>query len=211
MKKYFLGIVTFLSITLLTSSAYSGAGISVILGEADTSGTESEKSGSVGPETNTKTIKESFVGGSLFIEGDLGPFTIGFDWVPLDIDLGSGKRTDTTSDSNESTDDSGTYSASADMENLLTLYVNYPIGPGYVLAGIHHADITTTEALPNSTYPNDSVSGYQIGYGIKGDRFAAEVFYSDFDDVSLTSTSGSSKITGDADVYGVKLKASFGG
>ena len=97
------------------------------------------------------------------------------------------------------------------MENLLTLYVNYPIGPGYVLAGIHHADITTTEALPNSTYPNDSVSGYQIGYGIKGDRFAAEVFYSDFDDVSLTSTSGSSKITGDADVYGVKLKASFGG
>ena len=67
-----------------------------------------------------------------------------------------GKRTDTASDANETTNEDGTYSASADLEDLLTLYVNVPVGPGYLLGGIHHVNITTSETLPNSTYGDKS-------------------------------------------------------
>ena len=109
MKKYFLGIITFLSITLLTSAAYSAAGISLMYVDSDTSGTESEKSGDVGPEVSAeKTVSEKFYGASVFVEGQLGGITVGLDYVPLDIELGSGSRTDTASDTNESTNDAGT-------------------------------------------------------------------------------------------------------
>ena len=65
--------------------------------------------------------------------------TIGLDYVPLDLELGSKTRTDSTTDGNESTDDSGTYSASADVTDLTTLYVNYPLGTGgyYGSLGAH--------------------------------------------------------------------------
>ena len=208
MKKYFLGIITFLSITLLTSAAYSAAGISFMYVDSDTSGTESEKSGDVGPEVSAeKTVSEKFYGASVFVEGQLGGITVGLDYVPLDIELGSGSRTDTASDTN----DAGTYSASADLEDLLTLYVNVPVGPGYLLGGIHHVNITTAETLPNSTYGDKSVFGYQVGYGIKGDRLSIEAFYSDFESITLNSTSGSSKVSADADAMGIKVKATFGG
>lgn len=212
MKKYFLGIITFLSITLLTSAAYSAAGISLMYVDSDTSGTESEKSGDVGPEVSAeKTVSEKFYGASVFVEGQLGGITVGLDYVPLDIELGSGSRTDTASDTNETTNDAGTYSASADLEDLLTLYVNVPVGPGYLLGGIHHVNITTAETLPNSTYGDKSVFGYQVGYGIKGDRLSIEAFYSDFESITLNSTSGSSKVSADADAMGIKVKATFGG
>ena len=69
MKKYFLGILTFLSITLFASISNAGVGVSLIIGEAETSGTETEKTVTgVTSEKNSITINEAFYGGSIFAE-----------------------------------------------------------------------------------------------------------------------------------------------
>ena len=218
MRNYLTGFIASLAMLLvatLSANADAGSrlGVSLMQGKAKTSGQESEKSGDVGPEINKRDISKSFVGGSVFVEHELdNGFTLGLDWIPVDVDLGDGKRTDVTTDAGESTQDDKTVSASAQLENLITLYATAPVGETgiYVLAGWHQADITTAETLHNSTYPDADVNGYQVGLGYKAGRFGIEAFYSDFEDVKLTSTSGSSTVQGDADVYGIKIKVSFG-
>ena len=167
MKKYLIGILTFVSITVLTAMAANAGttsvGFSVMAGIASTDGTESEKSGDVGPELNKKSINEDFYGGSVYLEHELdNGVAFGFDYVPYDIELGSGKRTDATTDASESTQDDGTSTASADLQDLITVYTAIPMGdsPVYGLLGVHNATITSNEALhTNSTYPDEDVLG----------------------------------------------------
>ena len=125
-------------------------GASLMVGQAETSGHELESGSS--DDKNSKTIKETFYGGSIFVEaiGDNG-VAIGLDYVPLDVELGSGKRTDADGDDPDENDD-GTRSASADVVNLITLYTNIPVGTGgyYALLGVHSATVETAETLPNS-------------------------------------------------------------
>ena len=163
-------IAIIFSLLFLNGVAHAGWGVSFMAGQLNTSGTENEKSGDVGPEKNSKSIKETFYGASLFVEGvaDNG-MTFGIDYIPIALELGSGQRTDTTTDANESSQDDGTYKASADVEHLITLYTNIPVGSndGYALLGLHYAEITTSETLPNSTYGDEDVFGAQVGYGVK--------------------------------------------
>lgn len=207
-------LVTIFSILFLTGVAKAEwkYGFSVMAGQLSTDGTESEKSGSVGPETNSKSIDETFAGASLFVEYILDSgITVGLDYVPLDLELGSGKRTDSTTDGNESTDDSGTYSASADVTDLMTLYVNYPLGTGgyYGSLGAHQATVTTSETLPNSTYGNDDIYGVLVGLGYKAGPMKLEVAYSDFETIGVSSSSGSSSVSADADALNFKIAYSF--
>ena len=205
-------IAILFSALFLNGVAHAGWGVSFMAGQVSTSGTENEKSGDVGPEKNSTDIKETFYGASIFVEGvaDNG-VTFGIDYVPLAIELGSGQRTDSTSDSNEDTDDSGTYKASADVEHLVTLYTNIPMGPndGYGLLGIHYAEITTSESLPNSTYGDEDIFGAQIGYGLKKGNLKYELSYSNFESISLSSTSGTSTVDADADALTFKIAYGF--
>ena len=205
-------IAILFSALFLNGVAHAGWGVSFMAGQVSTSGTENEKSGDVGPEKNSKDIKETFYGASIFVEGvaDNG-VTFGIDYVPLALELGSGQRTDSTSDSNEDTDDSGTYKASADVEHLVTLYTNIPMGPndGYGLLGIHYAEITTSESLPNSTYGDEDIFGAQIGYGLKKGNLKYELSYSNFESISLSSTSGTSTVDADADALTFKIAYGF--
>ena len=107
--------------------------------------------------------------------------------------------------------DTGNRKASASLEDLITLYTNIPLGTNgyYALGGYHMVDVTTSETLPNSSYGNDDISGYQIGLGKKGDNFKIEAFYSDFEDIKLTSTGGSASHTIEADADAMGLKLSF--
>ena len=209
MKKIF---AILLSALFLNGVAHAGWGVSFMAGQVSTSGTENEKSGDKGPEKNSKDIKETFYGASIFVEGvaDNG-MTVGIDYVPLALEIGSGQRTDTASDANESTNDAGTYKASADVEHLITLYTNIPMGPndGYGLLGIHYAEITTSETLPNSTYGDENVFGAQIGYGVKRGNLKYELSYSDFESISLSSSSGSSTVSADADALTFKIAYGF--
>ena len=135
-------------------------------------------------------------------------YVFGVDYVPLDIELGSGKRTDAAG-SPANDDQTGARSASANIENLITIYTHIPLGPVYGVLGYHDADITTDETLPTSTYGDASVNGIQYGIGIKGERIRVELAYSDFDSISLTSSANTNKITADADATALKISYSF--
>jgi len=200
-----------------------GVGVALQVGQYETSGTETEKAVTgVTSETTNKTLKETFAGASVYAEyrRDNG-FALGVDYVPTDISLGSGKRTDTATgeDASPTAADTGDRSASADIDGLTTIYAHIPIGPVYVLLGYHSADVTTTETLQTSSYGNVSINGTQIGLGIKSEdsRMRAQVSYSDFDDISLTATgntiagnlTGQNKITADADVLAFSVAFGF--
>ena len=184
-------------------------GVTLHAGTYETDGSESEKTGAGDKETTNHSEKEGFYGASVYVEKELANgFIVGLDWVPMDIELGSGERIDT--DGENASDDDGTRKASADIENLFTLYTHIPLGPMYLLLGYHDADITTDETLQTSTYGDASVNGIQYGLGVKSDNVKFEVAYSDFDSISLDSSNDSTqKVTADADALAVRLSFGF--
>lgn len=205
--------LTFLASALLMFSfsalkADINVGVSIMTGNLDTDGSETEKVDlNTGNDINKKELSESFIGGSIFIEKVLdNGLALGVDYVPVDIDIGDGKRVDTAA---VTENDSGTRTASASLEDLITIYANVPFGASgyYGLIGYHTVDVTTTETLNASKYGDVDLNGYQLGFGKKGDNYKLEAFYSDFDDISITSTGGSAKhvISADADAMGIKL------
>ena len=199
-----------LMFSISTLKADVNIGASVMLGQLDTSGTETENG--TGTDKNSKSFEETFLGGSVFLElvTDNG-FAVGIDYVPVDVDIGDGKRTDTNSgdEGGDAEADTGTRTASASLEDLITIYANIPLGGNgvYALAGYHTVDVTTSESLPSSSYGDVDINGYQVGLGKKGDNYKFEFFYSDFEDISLTASGGkaSHKIDADADAMGLKL------
>ena len=208
-----LGILSVCVMSLIyiaPASADWGTGVTLHIGTYETDGSETEKTVTgVTSEVTNHSEKEGFYGASVYVEKELANgFIVGLDWVPMDIELGSGERTD--ADAENASDDDGTRKASADIENLFTIYTHIPVGPMYVLLGYHDADITTTETLPTSTYGNASVNGLQYGLGIKSDNMRFEVAYSDFDDISLASSNASTqKIAADADALAFRLSFGF--
>tara|TARA_E500000178_G_C16842134_1_gene671061 strand:+ start:189 stop:821 length:633 start_codon:yes stop_codon:yes gene_type:complete len=210
MKKIF---AILFSVLFMNSVAHAGWGVSFMAGQVSTSGTENEKSGDVGPEKNSKDITETFYGASIFVEGvaDNG-LTVGIDYVPLALELGSGQRTDSSTGADAASEaDTGTRKASADLEHLITLYTNIPMGgnDGYGLLGLHYAELTTSETLVNSSYGDENIFGAQIGYGVKKGNLKYELSYSDFESISLSSSSGSSTVSADADALTFKIAYGF--
>lgn len=207
MKNKILALLASSMLILSFSSlkAEVNVGLSLLLGQADTSGHELENGAAA--DKNSKSIKENFYGASVFVEAmaDNG-FALGLDYVPVDMDIGDGKRTDTSTGTGSS---GGNRSAKASLEDLITIYANIPLRDTgmYALAGYHMVNVGTTEGLPNSSYGDADINGYQVGIGRRGDNFKAEFFYSDFDDISLTATGGkgSHKIEADADAMGFRL------
>ena len=198
---------------VLPANAETNFGFSLITGTYDTDGTETEKTVSgVTSETTSKSESKDFAGASLFAEYEMdGGIIIGLDWVPVDVKLGSGARTDSSSGADVTAEaDTGDRSAEASIENLFTIYTHVPVGPVYGILGYLSADITTKETLPTSTYGDASVNGWQYGVGYKvGYTMRLEVAYSDFDSISLTSSANTNKITADADAVSAKLSFAF--
>ena len=215
MNKKFVTLIASLmfifSISSLKAADYN-FGLSLMTGQLDTSGHELENGAAA--DKNSKSFKEVFLGGSVFVEAVTdGGYAFGIDYVPLDIDVGDGKRTDSDGGHSSGEADTGNRSASASLEDLITVYANVPLGSNglYGLVGYHAVDVTTSETLPSSSYGNADLNGYQIGLGKRGDNFKFEVFYSDFEDISLTATGGkgSHKVEADADALGMKLSILF--
>ena len=193
------------------NSADVNVGFSLIAGQYETDGTETEKTVSgVTSETNSTSKEEDFYGASLFAEYETdGGIRLGLDWVPLDIKLGAGSRTDSSTGADVASEaDTGDRSAEANIENLFTVYTHVPVGNYYAILGYHDADVTTTETLPSSTYGDASINGWQYGIGMSRDSLRFEIVYSDFDSISLTS-SNSDTITADADALAAKLSVAF--
>ena len=215
MKKLLLIVASTL---LITSNAFAGSfgiGAAGHIASVSADGTETTPS-DTGTENSVQsaTAGNDVLFGSIFAEYQMdNGFVFGLDYIPLDIELGSGKRTDSSSDhggADSATDvETGTRKAEANIENLITIYTHIPLGPVYGVLGYHDADITTDETLPTSTYGDASVNGIQYGIGAKGERVRAELVYSDFDSISLTSSANTNKISADADALALKISYSF--
>lgn len=189
-------------------------GIGLMAGQVSADGTEKEGT-AADTSTRTKSFEELFYGADIFIEKtDENGFTVGLSYVPIDIEIGSGSRTDTAvaTAKGGAENDTGTRTASADVSDLITLYTNVPMGTDgwYALLGGHMATVTTSETLPNSSYGNEDIFGYQIGFGKRTDNRKLELAFSDFEDIDISASGGNSNsVSASADALQLRLSIGF--
>ena len=206
--------VIFASFLLIsTAKAEMTYGIGLMAGQVSSSGTETEGT-AADTSTRSKSFDEIFYGADIFAEKELANgISVGVSYVPVDLELGSGQRTDSSTGADVASEaDTGTRKASADLTDLITVYGNFPFGDNgaYGLAGMHMVTVSTSETLPNSSYGNEDVFGALIGVGKKNGKAKIELFYSDFEDISISSTGGNTnKVTADADALTLRLSIGF--
>ena len=180
-------------------------GVSVSAAAMDTSGSETEMTGDT--ETNSKTHEENIVAPAIFVEAVAdNNFVLGLSYIPA-RELGSGSRTDVNTAADVASEaDTGTYSVDVELENVVQVYTNIPIGPVYALLGVQSAQITVDDNDKDNqnNYENVSVLGYTLGAGYRGELggafYKAEVSYTDFDNYSDISRTNDKKVTADTEV-----------
>ena len=223
MKKLNILLSVLLSAFLFTSvqAGSIGVGIAGNIGTISAEGTEAEASNS-GTENSvrTATAGNNFAYGSAFIEynfGDSEIFTLGVDYVPgkADVNNKNLSRTDTASTDSANNDQSGTYTANAEISDHTTYYAELKLTEAfYVKAGFAQVDIvtkdTTTTSGTTGNYPNKTLDAWTYGLGIKGDLGDGNLFYKlegtyvDYDSFKATSTT-SNTVTANLDGYNGKL------
>ena len=218
-------------ITILFFTLYMGAshaefnfGVSGALTQIDASGSEIE-----GGETNTKSVSNVVVIPSLFAEfGVTDRITIGVDYIPMTADVSD--KTYTRNDIETSVTDTATTSstsrsqkASAELSDHMTVYADVMINDEvFVKFGGVQVELETKDSLgTGSKYGDETVNGYLIGVGTKkdvdffGKFIKLEVIYTDYDDISITSSvartgvTTNNKITADLDTTQFKVSYAF--
>ena len=204
MKNIKKALISMIAIIGLTSSAFAFEGFSVgttySMTDFSTVGTERtngvDGSGATGVISTplTKTGSEDI--GSIFAEYTFSQgSTIGVDYISGTAEIGSASRTSGTP--------SGTVTASAEISDPLTLYVeptimfNEKFGI-YVKGGITELTVTPKEvdaaSVTTSTYTAKDLYGMMTGFGAKyymGNFFVkAEYTETDFANYSHVSTTG---------------------
>ena len=152
----------------------------------------------------------------------IGNLSIGLDYVPLAADVS--KNTKTRNDVETSVSGtaaavttSRTNKAQAELENHTTLYVNYMWNDMYYLkGGMAFVTLNTTESLgTGSVYGNEDIYAGVIGIGAKSDNHRFELLYTDYEDISITSSttrtdvSPNNKIEADLDTIAFKYSYAF--
>ena len=108
-------------------------------------------------------------------EGQGGGITLGVEVVPGAAEIGAKSRTDTSDDSVVS-DDTGTYTAKAEVEDMATVYIEptYMVSDWFGLygtAGVSTVQVNTLESIAkgadSSTYGNKRILGGMYGVGLK--------------------------------------------
>ena len=212
MKKYITIFLSLLFLSFQTAKAEMAIGITAGFHMLDASGTETTRQSG---EKNNGSHSEEVLVPEVFIEeyADNGA-ALGIAYIPT-RDVGSKSRPDTNSEG-----DTGTYKAAAELDNVVQIYIDYPVGEYlgsniYVKTGIQHATIATLESLNSgSTYPNQDVLGFTLGIGAKGDLaygdglfYKADLTYTDFEEYKADSSANNS-VT--ADLEDIALKFSVG-
>ena len=154
-------------------------------------------------ESTSATEIMGAVYGSLFVEAMLGPVFVGIDYVPATLETEESSTTvaDITT-STTSTDQ--TNKVRVEFADLTTFYAGLRWENVFVKIGSVQVDVITHESLgTGSTYGDTSLEGAMIGAGIdhnmdNGFFVRAEANYVEYDGVSLTSSSGSQKMTLDS-------------
>ena len=212
----------------ITSSAMAGSyaiGIIGATGKVDTSGSETEGGGD--KESTTATEQEDILYGSIFAEytfGEMYGMTLGVSYTPMDRSLGTKSRTDTQSDTKETSNDSGTYTAKADISNHATIYIEPTFMPTdnfglYLKGGVSRVIVNSLESITfgedSSAYGNETVLGGMLGLGAKvvhdsGLLFKLEYTKTIYETVKMTSTSGNlNVISADPEIEAFRLAIGY--
>ncbi len=212
----------FIALIMLAFSSASYAemkyGVSGALTFIDATGTETE-----GGEKNNGDADNIVVIPSVFAEYAFSDtVSIGLDYIPFKADVSdkTEKRSDTETSvtgTATTTSTSRTQSAQAELENHVTLYANYYLGNGgYFKGGVAHVTLNTDESLgTGSKYGNVDIMGYVVGFGVESGNWRTEVAYTDYEDISLTSTvartgvTTNNKIDADLDTLAFKVSYAF--
>jgi opacity protein-like surface antigen len=125
----------------------------------------------------------------------------GLDYIPFSTEIDS--RSDTQTNNMTDNDVTGTRSATLDVKNHLTAYIqpSYNLGDGLAVfgkVGYSHADLEiSTRNLSNSGTLNkkDDLEGYLVGVGMQKNIdktlfVRLEANYTDYDAVTYTNSSG---------------------
>ena len=133
---------------------------------------------------------------SIFIEGEIpSGQTIGIEVVPYGAKLADGSM---TNDDDEET--TGTNKVDVDAENMITLYVEAPVGGSghFVKGAVSQVSITTSEVLnTGATYGDEDINGFTLGFGKKTDLQSGNGFFkvvgeiSHFEGASFNGSTGS--------------------
>jgi hypothetical protein len=218
MRKTIL-IALFLGCLTSLASAEMKAGITVSGYQLDANGKESKSGQSRGEDIAGAT-------GSIFAEYSidaLNGVAIGLDVVPYDIDMGSVNNVRIGDTMGNQDNQSGTNSASVDMEYPITAYFLVPSEQGlYLKAGVSYANLYIKESLTTtSTYPDQELFGGHINVGYEyelggnyeygpgeGAFIRIEAGYSEWETVKAKSSSGRNAVSADLD--GMSARISIG-
>ena len=215
MKKTIL--VLMIAMLTFVGKAYAEVsyGISAALTKINASGTETE-----GGEKNSGSADNHLIIPSVFAEYAYSDtITIGLDYIPLSADVSSKTKskidTETSvTGTNTTLTTSRTQKAQAELENHVTLYANYDFGGYFAKVGVAAVTLNTEESLDTgSSYGNENIFGGVFGIGTQQDNHRFELIYTDYEDISLTSTVARTGVTTnnkiDADLDTIAFKYSY--
>ena len=160
-------------------------------------------------QVNKGSHDENVAVPEVFIEmiADSG-LAVGLSYIPT-RDLGSKSRSDSNSEG-----DTGTYTAKAELDNVIKIYTDIPMGDlFYGTLGIQHVELATLESLNSgAVYPNKTLLGASVGLGVKGDLpygsmyYKAEATYTNFG--TYEADGAGNKVT--ADLEDIAARVSIG-
>ena len=218
MRKTIL-IALFLGCLTSLASAEMKAGITVSGYQLDANGKEDKSGQSRGEDIAGLT-------GSIFAEYSidaLNGVAIGLDVVPYEIDMGAASNVRNGATEGNQDNNTGTNSASVDMQYPITAYFLVPSEQGlYLKAGVSYANLNIKESLTtNSTYKDQELFGGHINIGYEyelggnyeygpgeGAFIRIEAGYSEWETVKAKSSSGRNTVTADLD--GMSARISIG-
>ena len=226
MKKIAINFLAVLFISALSFTKAFAAdytfGVSGAMVNLQADGSETE-TGSQTAETHPASVSNTFATGSIFAEAQFGRIAFGVDYIPMDADVSDKTHVRTDTETSVTGTDTATttarsQSAAAEVSDHITLYANYYFNDSiYLHLGYASVDVSTNESLDTgSKYGNVNIDGIQYGLGIQmTDNFRLEASYTDYDDVSITSSvartgvTTNNKISADLDTTQVKLSYHF--
>ena len=221
--------INFLAVLFISALSFTKAfavdmtlGVSGAIVNLQAEGSETE-TGSQTAETTPASVSNTFATGSIFAEAQFGKIAFGVDYIPMDADVSDATHTRTDTETSvtgttTATSTKRTQTAAAEVSDHITLYANFYLNDGFYLhLGHASVDLNTTESLgTGSKYGNVSIDGIQYGFGFQmTDNFRLEAAYTDYDDVSITSSvartgvTTNNKISADLDTTQVKLSYHF--
>ena len=215
MKKLLSIVSSLILVTTVTANAEVGMGVSGAFMMLDGEGTETTRTSG---QVNNGSHSEDIAVPEVFIEmiGDNGG-ALGVSYIPT-RDMGSKSRSDTSTTGDGQ--DTGTYTAKAELDNVLKLYGDVPMGSfaggtSYLTVGLQHVKLVTLESLNSgASYPNKNLFGYSVGLGLKGDvpygsnlYYKGEVTYTDFE--TYEADGAGNKVSADLDAITGRLSIGY--